>query len=74
MNELEMFELEMFGCTKAVLDETYQKILGYKELFIMGMMSDAQHEIECGMHENARQSLNQAKYLLAKLFEEKISG
>ena len=68
-----MNELEMFGCEKSVLDRAY-KNHGYKELFIMGMMSDAQYEIECGMNGVARQSLNRAKYLLAKLFEEKISG
>jgi hypothetical protein len=69
-----MNEMNMFGCEKSVLDEQYAQILGYKELFIMGMMSDAQYEIEHGMNEEARQSLNRAKYLLSKLLEEKISG
>ena len=69
-----MNEIEMFGATKVALDKAYLTIIGPKELAIMGMMSDAQHEIEYGMHENARQSLNRAKYFMSKVLEEKISG
>jgi hypothetical protein len=44
------------------------------KLCIMGMMSDAQHEMAHGMSEKARQTLNRAKYFVSKMLEDSINA
>ena len=68
----EEMQLQMFGCLQSDLDQVWDSMIGMKEMSIMGMMSNAQHEIEHGMNETARQTLNQAKYFLSKSLEEKL--
>jgi hypothetical protein len=69
-----MNAIEMFGCEKSVLEAAYADMIGFKELTIMGMMSDAQHEMAHGMDETARQTLNRAKYFLSRVLEERIDA
>lgn len=66
--------IEMFGCDVEVLDEAYADILGPKEMAVMGMLSDAQHEMSVNMNETARHTLNRAKYFLSKMIEERLRG
>ena len=68
----EEMQLQMFGCLQSDLDQVWDSMIGMKEMSIMGMMSNAQHEIEHDMNEKARQTLNQAKYFLSKSIEEKL--
>jgi hypothetical protein len=49
-------------------------MIGFKELTIMGMMSDAQHEMVFKDLETARKTLNRAKYFLSKVLEERIDA
>jgi hypothetical protein len=57
-----------------VLEAAYADMIGFKELTIMGMMSDAQYEMANGMDETARQTLNRAKYFLSRVLEERIDA
>ena len=59
-------EIKMFGCTKAQIDEADAEALGHPMMRIMGLMSDAQTQMAMGMNEEARQTLNVAKYLISK--------
>lgn len=59
-------EILMFGCTQAAIDAADAKALGHPMMRIMGLLSNAQEEIERGMDERARQTLNIAKYLISK--------
>jgi len=69
-----MNAIEMFGCEKSALEAAYADMIGFKELTIMGMMSDAQYEMANGMDETARQTLNRAKYFLSRVLEERIDA
>lgn len=59
----------MFGCNIDEFVESVKDSVTYQfsgiEMVVMSMLSDAQHEIELGMKEVARQNLNRAKYLLS---------
>lgn len=62
-----------FGCSALELESAWNEMIGYKELHIMGMMSDAQYEMEIGMNERAVKTLNRAKYFMSKLLEERMA-
>ena len=61
---------EMYGMTEASVLKQYQearKLYGnYIDLYIMAVLSDAQHMIESKEYETARQFINKAKLLLFK--------
>lgn len=59
-------EIQMFGTTQAAIDAADAKAFGHPMMRIMGLLSDAQEQIERGMDETARQTLNVAKYLISK--------
>ena len=59
-------EIKMFGCTKAQIDEADAEALGPPMLRVMSLLSDAQEQIALGWNEEARQTLNVAKYLISK--------
>jgi hypothetical protein len=71
-----MNEMNMFGCEKSDLDAAYAEMVHAIELkmCIMGMMSDAQHEMAHGMNETARKTLNRAKYFVSKMLEDSINA
>ena len=60
---------EMYGMTEASVLKQYQearKLYGnYIDLYIMAVLSDAQHMIEYRKLKTANQFINKAKYLLS---------
>jgi hypothetical protein len=61
-------EEKMFGCREAELKEAVEKSLTFQlsgpAMVAASMMSDAQEELARGMNEEARQTLNRAKFVL----------
>ena len=61
-------EVRMYGCTEADLCESVENSITFKfsgpAMVAAGMMSDAQEEIAYGMKEEARKTLNRAKWVL----------
>lgn len=68
-------EINCFGCEINDFIESVKKSVTYKydgetmayQKIAMSLMSDVQQEIILGMHENARKTLNRAKYLLQQV-------
>lgn len=62
-------EVRMYGCTVAQMREAVAESLTYRfqgpEFYAFSLMSDAQHEMAIDMLEEARQTLNRAKWILA---------
>ena len=60
----------MFGCDinefKESIDDSITVKLAGIGMVIMGLMSDAQEEMSRGMNEQARQTLNRAKFLISE--------
>lgn len=69
-------EIGMFGVTRAELKEFVESSLTFEvsgpAMVAASMMSDAQEEIAHGMIEEARQTLNRAKWVLFKYAPEHI--
>lgn len=59
-------DLAMFGCTMEELKQFMENALGHKAMIVMGMMSDAQEQIRLGYAEDARQTLNRAKWIVSE--------
>lgn len=59
-------QIKCFGATKAAIEAGFEEAFGHPMMKIMGLMSNAQEEMEFGMYEKARQSLNVAKYFISK--------
>lgn len=63
-------EMSMYGCTIAEFKESVEDSLTFKlsspAMVAMSLMSDAQVEMAHGMPENARLSLNRAKWVLSE--------
>ena len=61
-------EVKMFGIRLELLKESIEKSLTFKlqgpSMVAASMMSDAQEELVRGMTEEARQTLNRAKWVL----------
>jgi len=68
MSEVEVREVECFGLTKALMQVQLQGALEWQNhrQISMSLMSDAQEEIERGLLNKARQSLNRAKWVLCQ--------
>jgi hypothetical protein len=72
---------KMFGCNISEFMDSVHNSLTYKlnatpkgiafayAFIAMSQLSDAQEEIERGMLEEARQTINRAKYLLSEIME-----
>jgi len=62
-------EQQMFGCSKADLDEKIAEelmpLMGGHYMLAMSILSDSQECIAIGMHDRARQYINRAKYVLS---------
>lgn len=61
-------EIECFGLTKDLMQTQLQGALEWQnhKQIAMSLMSDAQEEIERGLLNKARQSLNRAKWVLCQ--------
>lgn len=61
-------EINMYGCTEAELRTSIESSITFKlsgpAMIVAGLMSDAQEEIQYGMEEAARKTLNRAKWVL----------
>lgn len=61
-------QVGMFGCTEAQMREAVEESLTFRfqgpAFMAASLMSDAQEEIDRGLSEDARQTLNRAKWIL----------
>lgn len=68
MSEQDQRQIKMFGCTSAELKESVEKSTTWNfdgaAMVVASMLSDAQEELVHGMNEEARQTLNRAKFVL----------
>ena len=63
------WDMQCYGCAsqslrKSLDNDISAKMTGNYLMVVASMMSDAQQEIEFGMDESARQTLNRAKFVL----------
>ena len=69
LTQQEKSEVRMFGCTVAQMREAVEESLTFRfagpAMFAMSLMSDAQEEILRDLDEDARQTLNRAKWILS---------
>ena len=69
LTQQEKSEVRMFGCTVAQMREAVEESLTFRfsgpAMYAMSLMSDAQEEILRDMNEDARQTLNRAKWILS---------
>jgi len=68
-SERQEWDLQCYGMSEVALrniieEDISGKLLGDYVMFVASLMSNAQEEIEHGMVEQARQSLNMAKFTL----------
>lgn len=63
-------EISMFGCEIADFKESIEDSFTFRvsgpAMIAMSLMSDAQEEMAHGMVENARQTINRAKWILSE--------
>ena len=63
-------EIAMYGCQIAHFKESLEDSFTFKcsgpAMCAMSLMSDAQEEMSHGMVENARQTINRAKWVLSE--------
>jgi hypothetical protein len=68
MTKLEETQVAMFGMTGADLKEMVESTITFKHsgpvMLAMGMLSDAQEELAFGHPDDARKTLNRAKFVL----------
>lgn len=70
LTDAEKREVRMFGCTVAQMRDAVAESLTFRfpggpAMYAMSMMSDAQEEIARGLDEDARQTLNRAKWIVS---------
>jgi len=69
LTQQEKSEVRMFGCTVAQMREAIEESLTFRfagpAMMAMSLMSDAQEEILRELNEDARQTLNRAKWILS---------
>jgi uncharacterized cysteine cluster protein YcgN (CxxCxxCC family) len=69
MTTANAWDLQCYGCSESSL----RKLISTQRnpiTFVACLLSDAQEEIEMGMSEQARQTLNRAKFCLFNYVEE----
>jgi hypothetical protein len=68
LTDQEKRQVGMFGCTEAQMREAVEESLTFRfqgpAFMAASLMSDAQEEIARDMAEDARQTLNRAKWIL----------
>lgn len=69
LTDAEKRQVSMFGCTTAQMREAVEESLSFRfsgpAMYAMSLMSDAQEEIARGLDEDARQTLNRAKWIVS---------
>lgn len=69
MTEQEVRQVRMFGCTEQQMREAVEESFTFRfsgpAMYAMSLMSDAQEEILRDMNEDARQTLNRAKWIIS---------
>jgi len=69
LTDAEKRQVSAFGCTTAQMREAVEESLSFRfsgpVMYAMSMMSDAQEEIARGLDEDARQTLNRAKWIVS---------
>ena len=69
LTDAEKRQVRMFGCTTAQMREAVEESLSFRfsgpAMYAMSLMSDAQEEIARGLEEDARQTLNRAKWIVS---------
>ena len=69
LTDAEKRQVGMFGCTTEQMREAVEESLSFRfsgpAMYAMSLMSDAQEEIARGLDEDARQTLNRAKWIVS---------
>jgi len=69
LTDVEKRQVRMFGCTEQQMREAVEESFTFRfsgpAMMAMSLMSDAQEEILRDMSEDARQTLNRAKWILS---------
>ena len=69
LTDAEKRQVRMFGCTTEQMREAVEESLSFRfsgpAMYAMSLMSDAQEEIARGLEEDARQTLNRAKWIVS---------
>ena len=69
LTDVEKRQVRMYGCTEQQMREAIEESLTFRfsgpAMMAMSLMSDAQEEIVRDLDEDARQTLNRAKWILS---------
>ena len=69
LSDTEQRQIRMYGCTELQMKEAVEQSLTFRfsgpAMYAMSLMSDAQEEILRELDEDARQTLNRAKWILS---------
>jgi len=69
LNDVEKRQVRMYGCTEQQMREAVEESFTFRfagpAMMAMSLMSDAQEEILRDLDEDARQTLNRAKWILS---------
>jgi hypothetical protein len=70
LTEQEKRQVSMFGCTEAQMREAVEQSLTFRfsgaGMMAMSLLSDAQEEINWENTEDARQTINRAKWIISE--------
>jgi len=76
LTDAEKRQVSMFGCTTEQMREAVAESLSFRfsgpAMYAMSMMSDAQEEIARGLDEDARQTLNRAKWIVSTYLQKEV--
>ena len=69
LNDIEKRQVRCYGCTEQQMREAVEQSLTFRfagpAMMAMSLMSDAQEEIVRELDEDARQTLNRAKWIIS---------
>ena len=72
--EKEARQIRMYGVTVAEMRRQFEEAMrmGGPKMLAVSQLSDAQEEISLGLQEEARQTINRAKWLIMELLSEPL--
>ena len=72
--EREARQVRMYGVTVAEMREQFLEAqrMGGPKMLAVSQLSDAQEEISLGLQEQARQTINRAKWLIMEFLKEPV--